>query len=258
MTRGQSLLSALLCLTPLQYLPVRVRRGLATGARWTFLPFPGLWRHGGEQDIVTAVAVLHSIRGASCWDLGAHFGIHTVGLAMQVGPEGRVAAFEPDPVSFRRLERHVRMNHLANVTLFNAAVSDQVSGADLIIADGLGTMTSHLRRDDESVGVDTPSIPVETVRADLLVERRELLRPDFIKVDIQGHGAKALAGARSSIEEKRPMILYSNHSKAEAYGTRALLQPLGYETLDAKGNRICWDAFENLGHETAILRVMKS
>jgi FkbM family methyltransferase len=256
MTKGQSLLSVLLCLTPLQYLPVRVRRGLATGARWTLLPFSGLWRYGGEQDIVAAVSMLGDIKGASCWDLGAHVGIHTVGLAMQVGPEGQVAAFEPDPVSFRRLTRHVRMNRLSNVRLFNAAVSDQASRADLIVVDGTGSMTSHLPCDEESVGVNTPRITVETVRADALVERGELLRPDFIKVDVQGHGARALAGARVSIEKKRPLILFSNHSKGEADGTRRLLQPLGYEPFDVEGKRISWDAFQDLGHNSAILKAV--
>ena len=124
-TRGQSLLSILLCLTPLQYFPVRVRHGLAKGARWTFLPYSHNWRQGGEQEIIAAVAMLDEIKDASCWDMGAHHGIHTLGLAMQVGQKGQVAAFEPDPVSFRRLARHIRMNRLPNVRLFNFATSDR-------------------------------------------------------------------------------------------------------------------------------------
>jgi len=44
--------------------------------------------------------------------LGAHFGLYSVALALRVGPEGQVAAFEPNPVSFARLERHRRMNGL--------------------------------------------------------------------------------------------------------------------------------------------------
>src|ERR1700748_3653226 len=34
--------------TPLQHWPVRLRRGIAIGARWTFLPHPANWRQGGE------------------------------------------------------------------------------------------------------------------------------------------------------------------------------------------------------------------
>ncbi|MSU65186.1 MAG: hypothetical protein EXS38_03585 [Opitutus sp.] len=46
------------------------------------------------------------IRGWTCWDLGAHFGLYSVGLARRVGPAGQVAAFEPNPISFARLQRH--------------------------------------------------------------------------------------------------------------------------------------------------------
>lgn len=53
-----------------------------------------------------------NISGWNCWDLGAHFGLYSVALALRVGPEGQVAAFEPNPVSFARLERHRRMNGL--------------------------------------------------------------------------------------------------------------------------------------------------
>jgi FkbM family methyltransferase len=254
MVRGQSLSSVLLCMTPLQYLPVRVRRGLAAGARWTFLPYSYNWRWGGESDIVTAVGMLGDIRGASCWDMGAHFGIHTVGLAMQVGPEGQVAAFEPDPVAFRRLTRHVRMNHLANVRLFNAGVSDQVARADLIVTDGMGSVKSHFLGESETVDADTRRIQVDTICADLLVERGELRMPDFVKVDIQGHAARALAGSIVSIEKKRPLILFSSHNRSEADGTGRLLDPLGYRPLDRKGSRIDWESLDWSGSQTAILR----
>ena len=43
---------------------------------------------------------------------GVHFGLYSAALALRVGHEGQVAAFEPNPVSFARLERHRRMNGL--------------------------------------------------------------------------------------------------------------------------------------------------
>src|SRR5471030_3056217 len=98
--------------SPLQYWPVTVRAGLAKGARWTAFPFSANWRIGGESDVAHCVARAGDLGGASCWDLGAHFGIHTIGLAMCVGPSGQEAGFEPDPVAFRKLSRHVRMNGL--------------------------------------------------------------------------------------------------------------------------------------------------
>jgi FkbM family methyltransferase len=251
-----SLLSALLCMTPLQYLPVRVRRGLAKEAWWTFLPHSHYWRFGGESEIVAAMEMLGNVNSTSCWDFGAHFGIHTVGLAMRVGNDGQVAAFEPNPFPFSRLERHVRMNRLTNVRLFKLGVSDQISRVDLIIADGKGSLQSHFQREDETVDVNTPRVPVSTVCTDLLVEKGEIRLPDFIKVDVQGHGAKALKGSRASIEKKLPMILFSNHSEQELDGIRHLLGPLGYSVFDTIGKEIGWEFFQSPWHQTAILKVL--
>jgi FkbM family methyltransferase len=205
--------------------------------------------------MAAAVEMLGNIKGGSCWDFGAHFGIHTVGLAMQAGSDGQVAAFEPDPVSFRRLERHVRMNRLTNVRLFNLGVSDQVSQVDLIVAEGKGSVRSHFRSEEETLDVNTPRVLVSTVRTDLLVERGELRLPDLIKVDIQGHGAKALEGSRVSIEKKRPLILFSSHSEKELDGTRKLLRPLGYNVFDTEGKQIGWEFFKSPWKQTAILKV---
>jgi FkbM family methyltransferase len=242
-------------MTPIQYMPVRIRRGLATGAWWTFLPYSYNWRIGGESDIVAAVEMLDSIKGASCWDFGAHFGIHTVGLAMQAGSDGHVAAFEPDPVSFERLVRHVRMNRLENIRLFNIGVSDQVSQADLIIEAGKGSVCSHFQCEDEKVDINTPRVPVSTGRPDLLVEKGEIRPPDFIKVDVQGYGAKALKGSLDSIEKKLPVILFSSHNEWELEGTRGLLRPLGYNVFDTRGKQIGWESFKSPWDQTAILKV---
>src|SRR5450759_75200 len=114
----RTLCSRIIAATPMAYFPVRVRTGPAKGAKWTLAPFSYNWRCGGENDLEAGLSRLSSVKGAVCWDFGAHFGIHTVGMAMQVGPAGQVASFEPDPVAFRRLKYHVQKNQLTNVCLF--------------------------------------------------------------------------------------------------------------------------------------------
>lgn len=75
---------------------------------------------------------------------GAHYGIHTLGFARRVGPRGQVAAFEPAPVSFHRLQFHLRMNRLKNVVAFPAAASERTAEQTLLLDRGVGATTSHL------------------------------------------------------------------------------------------------------------------
>lgn len=236
----KSRLSNLLGRSPLALIPVRVRAGLARGARWTLLPCSAYWRGGGELDVEAAIATLGPLDGRVCWDLGAHFGYYTVGLARLVGPQGEVAAFEPDPRSHARCARHVRMNELANVRLFHAAVSDVATQRQLIVSLGLGATTSHLAYEEESQPPAGDTVKIETLVLDDLVAAGLIRGPSFIKVDVEGHGAAALRGALRTIKTHHPVLVMSFHSQAETDGTRQLLEPLGYACQDNQGRPITW------------------
>ena len=232
--------SELLSATRLANFPVRVRKGFAKGARWTMLPFSANWREGGGAvDLERAVGHLLTVRGIVFWDFGAHFGIHSVGLALQIGPHGHVVAFEPDPVAFAKLSRHVQMNKLTNIRLYDAAVSSSTGRANLYFPQAPGSSRSHMQNDDHE-NYTTPKITVKTVAADDLVESGAIGLPNLIKIDVQGHGASAVAGAMKSIATSRPIIVFRNHSDGELAGIRRLLEPLGYVPEPLNGDRIEW------------------
>jgi FkbM family methyltransferase len=222
-------LDGFLGFTRLQYWPVRVRSGLAAGARWTLYPWSGYWRGTQEPAMHAALLGLGDLHGWSCWDLGAHFGIYSVGLAHRTGPTGEVAAFEPNPVSYARLERHRRMNGLVWMKTFEAAVSDQAGTAELLTYGDLRSTTTHLAYENETPGAATQPIGVKRLVLDELVASGQIRLPDFIKVDVEGHAHHALAGARKALAARRPLLVVAFHSEAEVQGVFALLNPLGYE-----------------------------
>jgi FkbM family methyltransferase len=227
--------------TPIGYFPVRIRAGRAKGARWTLLPFSSNWRHGEtENDVARAASYLPTLEGITFWDVGAHFGIHTVGMAMTVGPSGQVVAFEPDPAAFYRLRYHVSKNCLKNVRLFDAAASRTTGRGDLFLPGGQGTAYSHFKyyADNDMTGI--ASLSVRTVALDDLVQSGSIRLPDLIKIDVQGHGAEALAGATNSIKASLPIIAFSTHSDAERDGTKDLLAPMGYSPRSLGGTVCAW------------------
>ncbi|HEX3655047.1 MAG TPA: FkbM family methyltransferase [Pirellulales bacterium] len=213
--------------------PVRIRSGLAKGARWTAFPVSGYWRGNVERDIEDAIRQ-YVQPGAACWDLGTHFGIYTLGMALRVGPAGQVAGFEPSPMAFAKCSRHVRMNRITNVKLFNAAVSNISRTGQMILAGGDWAATSHLPLEDQDWRdmqfgeASARRVDVQELKLDDLVDSGQIRAPDFIKVDVEGHGAKALAGALRAIARARPVIAMSFHSSWELDGTREALLPLGY------------------------------
>lgn len=251
MTPLKERLSSWLGRTPLGLVPVRIRAGIARGARWTLLPHSAYWRRGGEGDVDAVASTLGPLTGLCFWDLGAHFGLYTVGLARAVGPTGQVASFEPDPVSHARCARHVAMNRLENVRLFCAAVSDRATQQEFIVP-AAGATFNHLRYEDEPVAAGEKTIQIESLVLDELVAAGHIRPPHLIKVDVEGHGAKAVAGARQTIARHHPVLVMSFHSHAETNYTQALLEPLGYRCFENDGRPLAWAA---VVFRTACLRV---
>ena len=78
-------------------------------------------------------------RGKAVWDVGANVGLYTLPSARAVGPTGRVYAFEPMPRNLGLLRRHLAMNRLSNVEIYDVAVGDT---GDL--ADGRGRLAQRV------------------------------------------------------------------------------------------------------------------
>jgi len=214
--------------TRLELLPVRIRTGLAAGARWSIYPMSSYWRGGHEPEVQAALQQLAPWTGKACWDLGAHFGLYSIGLALATGPTGQVAAFEPNPLSFRRLDYHRHLNRLHWLQAYPLAASDRTSTSELFTYGTLRVTTSHLRYEGETAGPDTHPLTIKTVALDEMVQERRLRPPDFIKVDVEGHAHRALEGARHTLEAHRPLLIVAFHSPHEVAGVLALLNPLKY------------------------------
>jgi FkbM family methyltransferase len=211
-------------------LPVVILRGPARGCWWTLYPSTSYWRLGGHEARVDAVLRdLGDLTGKTAWDCGAHFGIYALRFALAVGPQGQVAAFEPDPVSFRKLQRHIRLNGLKNVVCLEAAASDGSGEQVMVVNQRLGSTTSHLPYHGEVISADSTTVSVKRISADELVREGVIRCPDVIKLDVEGHGGEVMQGAIETLAQSKPAILFAVHSPQELAGIKRVADRLGYE-----------------------------
>lgn len=131
--------------------------------------------------------------GMTVLDVGGNVGLICRICAKQVGPTGHVRTFEPDPYTRSFLDHNVRK--CPNVTVSPIALSDQNSTGKLHIHPGSGTANSLLAFDASSHSID-----VECMTMDSFLERNPLIRPDCIKIDVEGAEPKVLGGMRRTIE----------------------------------------------------------
>ncbi len=175
-----------------------------------------------------------SLKGALCWDIGAHFGYHSFGFASQ---GARVLAFEPNAYNAARLKMNLEKNPALakNIRHLAVAVGDRdgemvfVQSAELEGA----SSGSHLQEatpplgDNAYAGFEKLSIPVS--RMDTLLDRGEA-PPDLIKIDIEGAEFLALQGGRRLLSTRRPLILMEVHHIRLMLHIQRFFDELNYET----------------------------
>lgn len=139
--------------------------------------------------------------GDSVVDIGANIGMFTLAARAQIGSAGRIIAFEPNPTPRKKLERHIALNGIQNVDLFDVALDKQEGRAVLTFPNwnsGEGSLSDIGYAQDE-----TQSVDVEVrVGDDLLKE----INPRLVKIDVEGAEIGVLKGLQKLIARARPII----------------------------------------------------
>jgi FkbM family methyltransferase len=144
------------------------------------------------------------------YEIGAFQGILTLFFSSRAR---EVIAYEPNPPSFARVERNLRLNGRTNVRLRNLAVGDK-AGTLTLLSDPLmpgGTTgdPSVARQIEGSSPATSVTVPVVTLDEDIRANR--LPAPDLIKIDIEGMELTALRGMPDTLRQYRPDLYMEMH-----------------------------------------------
>lgn len=149
--------------------------------------------------------------GATVFDVGANLGAYTLLFAQWVGPVGKVVAFEPAPAAATGLRRLVALNDLRErVEIVETAVSGAVGTAQFA-SDGSSGANALVNVPHGSRGV----ISVPTTSLDAFCDAHRL-RPDVIKIDVEGEELDVLRGARQTLSRPSVQVFLELHPSAWA------------------------------------------
>lgn len=222
---GRSLRRALDWIPDESVLPVI--QGPARGLRWVVgSGVNGCWLGSYEKPKQEQLSVaLRS--GDAFFDIGANVGFYTLLASRGVGATGSVVAFEPVPKNLSFLRRHVELNRLRNVRVFDCALSD---------CDGQGAFDCG---DSSSTGrlSGGGALTVRTARLDTIMEQGSLTPPHCMKIDVEGAEAAVLRGAMVTLAKFRPMIFLATHGPEVHRECLAILSQLGYHCAPLDGRR---------------------
>ncbi len=200
---------------------------LALDAKGRFFP------NRGEPELRFVPILCHPDELAL--DIGANHGTYAAPMARHAG---RLIAAEPNPHLARVLRRRLDAAIGAGrVTILEAAVSDSDGEIELFIPHGASALGSVEGHSTASGGGRGERVTVARRRIDGL----GLPRTGFIKVDVEGHEASVIEGARGLIERDRPNILVEveeRHHPGSLDHIRAILGPFGYRGFFLLGGRL--------------------
>ena len=165
-----------------------------------------------HEYLPSSVFVAHIPEGSLVVDIGANLGEYTALAARATGKQGRVVAYEPNPLVRERLVRNIKVNNLENVEVSPLALGSEDGEAILRVPSdesGLGTLRA---------GVSGTEYHVQTRRLDTVLSEADKRRVAMVKVDVEGLELQVFHGAQETLETARPMILYE--CAAEVFDTR--------------------------------------
>lgn len=151
--------------------------------------------------------------GMSVVDMGAYNGVHTVRLAQLVGPTGHVYAFEPNPPAVAMLRENVRLNGVeAQTTVYPVGVSDPPVTGYVKLSDNphnLGGAHMCSEEDERTHRLNCQNasqVKIELIRIDDDLQRWIPTRVGFVKIDVEGHEDRVIAGSRAWLTRDHPVI----------------------------------------------------
>jgi FkbM family methyltransferase len=133
-------------------------------------------------------------------DAGGCFGDTALVFAASVGKSGHIHSFEPLPRQQEVFRRNLAANQLLSerISLHPFATSDK-SGDRVFFSDAGASARAS----------SSGQVEVQTLSIDDFVDRNQVARVDFIKMDIEGAEMAALRGSRRTIERHMPRLAIS-------------------------------------------------
>lgn len=173
----------------------------------------------------------HVRKGSVCLDIGANIGNHARFFA-RFFP--RVYAFEPHPRIFGLLSANA-YGH--GIVALNYGLSDRAGRFDVDEnRENLGA--SRITREASGTGLQ-----YEVRRLDDVVDGLAKDDIGFVKIDVEGHEAQAIRGARATLMKHRPIITFEVLAETVFDGEPEAvseLRSIGYTNFYRMESRVAW------------------
>jgi FkbM family methyltransferase len=159
----------------------------------------------GRNEIKTFLKHIKS--GMIVADVGANIGTFTIPAVKKTGENGKVYAFEPEPVNLRILRKRIKRALCANyqkaVCVIPSAITDK-QGLINLYTDLIHPANHSIYKENLIKHADTKKVKTNTID-NLFFEKN--IRLDVLKIDVEGAENLVIRGAENTIKKYKPVII---------------------------------------------------
>lgn len=169
--------------------------------------------------------------GQTFLDIGAFTGQHSIRASHLVGESGKVIAYEPDP----RVVSHLQKN------IANSGATVEVRPRVVSTSSGLVSFNLHSSISMSSINAIAEQSKESTLslEADSITEIVESVRPDVVKIDVEGADAD-LVSAISKMQSHPANVIVEDND-----GVRDALSTNGWWWINTDSLDMRWEQFAN-------------
>ncbi len=168
--------------------------------------------HWNESVIRACIASTSEKKNPVFYDIGANLGVVSIELSTALLGQLQCFAFEPQKHLCEALTMSATANGLGNIKVINSAVGNS-TGALALYTAASSIHVSHMARNEKS-----QSFEVNCYSLDDLVGRRLLPPPTVIKIDVEGGEFDVFCGARETISNFSPTIIFESDENMTRWG----------------------------------------
>ena len=201
------------------------------------------YRYKNKIDKTEIGYVIASLgEGQTAIDIGAHKGGYLYNILKKIGSKGHIYAFEPQTILYNYLLKLKRIFRWSNVVIEHIALSDRIGTVSLFIPANNGKPTSpgaSIVGNENFQEFKTEEVQTETLDSYCA---RNNIKPDFLKIDVEGNELNVFKGGVDILKKYRPKILFEceqrHVGKEKVLETFRFLESLGYKGQFISGDQI--------------------
>lgn len=169
----------------------------------------------------------------SIWDIGANYGQFAF-MAHNVWPDLSIYSFEPDPISYEKLERSFNKFSI-NGESFCLALSDKVESKQLLRYSNNANNSLLENATYAKGGMESMAVACTTL--DVISKLSPEVSSAFLKLDVQGYELVVLRGAKDFLENCLFVLIEVSFSPTYSEGAHAgeiilAMRDYGFECIE--------------------------